>query len=224
MPPPPAGWRVRTRRVIVLAGLAVAAVVLVGLAVAPLVLLPPRPVRAQPGPDPAGIIDGLEQARSRRDFDAALAYFADDATVTDRGSQTYHGKGEIRRYFQLVASRGRQPAVVNRRVSGNRVQWTERGAGQTSLVFELSAEAVIRDGKIRSLSFAAAGTPGRPDPSLDGRTTLPAFVGFGAVLLVLAGLLTLSTRPRARARPESRLQGRLLDELGAWAAVRQPSG
>jgi ketosteroid isomerase-like protein len=200
----------------VLVGLGAVVLVLVGVAALQL-LLWPHVVGAQPAADPGSIVDGLEQARLRRDFDGALSYFAEDATVTDRGSQVYRGKDEIRRYFQLVASRGRQPAVVNRRVNGDRVLWTERAAGQTSLIFELSAEAIVRDGKVRSLSFAAAGTAGRPDPNADGRTTLPSFVGLGAVLVTLLGLVTLSSGlGGARPRPDSRLKGRLLDQLGAW--------
>jgi hypothetical protein len=210
-------------------GLGALVLVVLGIACIPLLQMT-RVAAAQggSGSEAAGVIDRFEQARSRRDFDAALAFFADDATITDRGSQTYRGKEEIRRYLQLVGNRGRSPVVSNRRANGTRVTWTERLAGQATLTFELNAEAVVREGKIRSLAYTALGAAGRADPAIDGRAQLPAFVGLASVLVMLAGGVGLVSL--AGARPStgvwhSQLRGRLVHELGAWSASqRRPLG
>src|SRR5258708_19669532 len=65
--------------------------------------------RAQAGSDPAAIITAYEMARNRRDLDAALAYFADDATISQR-STTFTGKDEIRKFLDRVSTRS--PFVV----------------------------------------------------------------------------------------------------------------
>jgi ketosteroid isomerase-like protein len=87
--------------------------------------------RAQPGVDPADVITAYEMARNRQDIDAALSYFADTATVSQR-NQTFSGKDEIRKYLETVASRARFTVVSDRRSTGNIVTWTERTTAQTT--------------------------------------------------------------------------------------------
>jgi len=86
--------------------------------------------RAQSGPDPGAIIAGYESARGRRDVDGALAFFADDATITQRNA-TYAGKDEIRKFLETSMARSRID-MSDRHASGNRVMWTERAAPQTT--------------------------------------------------------------------------------------------
>jgi SnoaL-like protein len=191
---------------------------------------------AQAGADPAAIIAAYEMARNQRDVDTALSYFADDATVTQRATN-YAGKDEIRKYLESISTRSRFVVVTERRTSGNRVTWTERGGGapspgqqspslngplSSSQGFQINVEAVVQDGKIRSLTYLATVPPQRADLALDGRAQLPAGVGLAAVLAILLSVVLItSTGLRRPAREASSLQGRLMQALRGWTAARQ---
>jgi hypothetical protein len=197
---------------------------------------------AQAGGDPATVIAAYEMARNRRDFDAALTYFADDAWITTRSS-TYSGKDEIRKYLDSP-TRSRFVVVSDRRASGTRINWTERsgttnsatqtqtgvqaqrpsaaeGVSANPSAYVVNVEAVVQDGKIRSLTFLATTTPLRPDPALEGRAQLPASIGLGAVLVVLLGTLLVASIGLRRSTSRSTLQGRLMHDLQGWSAARQ---
>jgi hypothetical protein len=222
--------------------------------------------RAQAGSDPAAVITAYEMARNRRDIDAALSYFADDATISQR-TTTFSGKEDIRKFLDGVSTRSRFVVISDRHASGNRVTWTERSggtggtgqpaqgqtqppvAGPQSLTsaagaagvnlntanggtngngaagnggFLVNVEAVVQDGKIKSVAYLASAAPGRIDPALEGRSQLPASVGLGAVLAVLlATLMVASTGLRRSARGSSSLRGRLMQDLQGWSAARQ---
>lgn len=195
---------------------------------------------AQATADPASVIAAYEMARNRHDVDAALALFADDASISQRNT-SFSGKDEIRRYLEGTATRSRFVVVSDRRASGNRVVWTERAGGFNGEqgirppqgfngapgfgavpAFSITVEAVVQDGKIRAISYIPAGGPSRSDTSLDGRAQLPAAIGLGAVLIVLFGLLAgLSTGQRPTRARASTLRGRLLQDLHLWSAARQ---
>jgi hypothetical protein len=121
-------------------------------------------------------------------------------------------------------------------VSGERVSWTERSGGQgpqqapnglatgaaNPNAFIVSVEAVVQDGKIRSVAYMAGSQVARPDPALDGRAQLPATVGLGAVAAVLmAFVLVASMTIRRSAASNSTLRGRLMQDLRGWSAARQ---
>lgn len=200
---------------------------------------------AQSGMDAAGVITAYENARTQGDIDTALGYFADDATINQRAT-TFTGKDEIRKFLDGISARSRFTVVSDRRVTGNRVTWTERAGAQapspqggrpTSLAqaqgsagvpngsvraFSVSVEAVVQDGKIRSLAYLPANQPALADPSVDGRAQLPATVGLGAVLAVLLGVLMVgSIGPNRRRASASSLRGRLIQDLQGWSAARQ---
>src|ERR1700730_1153164 len=81
--------------------------------------------RPQAGSDRAAVITAYEMARNRRDLDAALTYFADDATITQR-TTTFSGKDEIRKFLDGVSTRSRFVVISDRHTNGNHVTWTER--------------------------------------------------------------------------------------------------
>jgi ketosteroid isomerase-like protein len=209
-------------------GIGVLALILSGLAV--------QMATAQGGVDPAAVIAGFEMARNRRDVDGALAYFAEDATISQRATN-FTGKDDIRKYLEGISTRARFTVVADRHTSGNRVTWTERAAAQgpgqgtpgqglngavNGSAFQVTVEAVVQDGKIRSLTYLAPSVPVRIDPSLDGRAQLPASVGLGAVLAVMLGMLLIASiglrRPTSAA---STLHGRLIQDLHGWTTARQ---
>jgi len=190
---------------------------------------------AQAGPDPAAIVTAYETARNQHDIDTALSYFADDATVSQR-STNYAGKDEIRKYLDATSTRARFMVVTDRRANGNRVTWTERAGGQgsgqqqapnngplaTSPGFQISVEAIVQDGRIRSIAYLPSAQPARTDPALDGRAQLPAAAGLAVVVAVLFSVvLIVSTGLRPPAGEASSLQGRLMHDLQGWTAARQ---
>ncbi len=192
--------------------------------------------RAQPS-DPAAVITAYEMARNRRDIEAALSYFSDNAVISQR-STTFTGRDEIRKFLDGVSTRARFIVVSDRHTSGNHVTWTERSGttapdssrppqGFNSALaapnsFTVSVEAVVQDGKIQSLSYLFGTTIARTDTSLDGRAQLPAAVGLAAVVAVLLSVLMIaSTGVRRPGRVPSSLHGRLMQDLQGWASARQ---
>jgi len=189
---------------------------------------------AQAGADPAAIVTAYETARNQRDIDTALSYFADDASISQRAT-TYTGKDEIRKFLEGISTRSRFAVVSERRTLGNRVTWTERAGGQgpgqgqalngplaNSGAFQITVEATVQDGKIRSLNYLPSAQPLRTDAALDGRAQLPASVGLAAVLAILLGIVMIaSTNLRRGAQGASSLQGRLMQDLRGWTAARQ---
>ena len=201
--------------------------------------------RAQSSADPLAVVTAYEMARNRRDVDAAVAYFAESAVITQRNS-TFSGREEIRKFLDSVSSRSRFVVVSDRRVAGNHVTWTERTAstgpeqqpqgrppglnwGQTpsgpvgmQSGLSITVEAIVQDGKIQSLAYIFGGQAQRPDPAVEGRAQLPAAYGLAAVLVVLCGLIMVASLGIRRGAPvASSLQGRLIPGLQGWAAARQ---
>src|SRR4051794_25281208 len=99
------------------------------LMVALLVLLGPgASLAAAQVMDPPVIIEAFERARNQRNVDTALSYFADDAVVrlVERGTVSFNGKSEIRRFLQNIGTRTPPMVPSNRHVVGNTVTWNER--------------------------------------------------------------------------------------------------
>lgn len=172
--------------------------------------------------DPPVIVEAFERARNQRNVDAALAYFADDAVVrlVERGTVSFNGKSEIRRFLQNIGTRTPPLLTSNRHVVGNTVTWNERDQGQLQSTIDLSVEAFVQEGKIKSLVYRAAApavAPTRPE----GPALLPAVFAFGAVAglgLILLGIASLA--PRRRPTP-STLHGKLLSGLGEWGSAQR---
>lgn len=186
---------------------------------------------AQAGPgDPEAVITSYEMARNRRDIDAALSYFADDATIVQR-SATFTGKDEIRKFLEGSAGRGRFVVVSDRHTVGNQVTWTERSAGggfgtqaqvQGLSGFQVTVEAFVQDGKIRTLSYSAFGQTPQAPIVVDSHGQVPAAFGLASVMALLLGVVLLASTGVGRAvGAPSRLRGTLLHDLRGWAAARQ---
>jgi hypothetical protein len=177
----------------------------------------------QPGGDASAVVTAFEVARNRGDVDAALATFAADATITQRAA-SFSGSDEIRRFIETAASRGRFPTVSNRRIEGNRVVWSERNVNQNSNLPETSVEAVVVEGKIKSLVYSGLAPGQRTQAGPDARGQLPAVFGMGSVLFVLfAGVLGSSIRFRRSQSAPSSLQGRMLRDLRGWSHAEGPA-
>jgi SnoaL-like domain len=192
--------------------------------------------RAQATGDPAAVIAAYEAARNQRDLDLALSYFADDATLTQRNT-TFTGKVDIRKFLEGFSTRARFNTVSDRQVNGTRVTWTERAsgpgtepqtrppqglnAGTAASGFTFGVEAVVQDGKIRSITYLPPNQAPRTDPSLDGRAQLPATIGLAAIVAILGGIVLIASVGLQRgATTASTLRGRLLQGLRGWSAAR----
>jgi hypothetical protein len=194
--------------------------------------------RAQPSADPIAVITAYEMARNRRDTEAALSYFSDNAVISWR--TTFNGKDDIRKFLDSAATRSRFIVISDRKVIGNHVTWNERSGGPTggdpqprspqgfsgapgsAVSFTSSVEAVVQDGKILSLSYAYGGQVARTDPALDGRAQLPAAFGLAAVVAVLLSVVMIASTGLRRPSPAtSSLRGRLMQSLQGWSEARQ---
>jgi len=168
--------------------------------------------------DPNAVADAYAAARVRGNVDALLPLFAPDAAVTDRFGGAHTGVDGIREILQLNASRGQSVTIAERRVGGDRVSWIERVNARGG-TFSLTAQAVVQNGRIQSLAFSGSGVePARlVETERGGR--LPAPLGLGAVLVVVAGgLAAVSAFPGHRPRPDaSRPRGWLLPALRQWS-------
>jgi hypothetical protein len=180
------------------------------------------PVRAWAQADAAGsIVDNYEAARSRRDIEAVLAFFTDDAIVRDRSGREHVGKDQVRQFLMLTASRGRTSANGVHDLGPNRVGWAERVTTQISNL-EFNVEAVIQDGKFKALIYGEGSQAGRVEPLTDTSGALPAYFGLGAIAVVVsAGLAMVSVGLPRRPLVPSALQGQLVTGLHEWTATRR---
>ena len=94
--------------------------------------------------------------------------------------------------------------------------WTERDQFQAQTAVDLSAEAVVQDGKIKSLLYrvgtavTAEGRPAEAPARLPAAMALAVVVSLGVVLLAAASL-------GSRRRPSgSKLRGKLMTSLGEF--------
>lgn len=192
------------------------ALVLVGLLA---VVLVPGQVAAQ-GLDPAAVVDAYQAARGRGDVDALARLFADDAALTDPFGNSHVGKAEVRKWLGTVAARPRTVGVERASVTADRASWFEQvGTGTGSPGFAVSVAAVIRGGRIASLVYRRADSQESTEVA-DARTTLPAPLGVGAVLLVLTLGLAVSSRGLHRVTASSP-RGVLIASLQGWAEERR---
>jgi hypothetical protein len=173
--------------------------------------------------EPAAVIGAYQMARNRGDIDAAVTLFSDDATLTQRNT-TYTGREQIRRYLENSTGRGRFIVISNRVTNGNQLNWIERPAGQNVNGIEVGVEAIIHNGKIRSISYNGAAFTARTEPALESRSQLPALLGLGAVVLVLSGVLLVVSAGFGASSGQSSQQGRLMRELQLWRAGRGANG
>jgi hypothetical protein len=185
-----------------------------------LIALAPAVVSAQVN-DPPVIIDAYERARNQGKTDAALAYFHDDATVflQEQGPTTFVGKVEIRRFLQFFETRSPPLITSSRHVVGNTVTWREREQVERRTSRDLTVEALIQDGKIKSLVYSRSALPtgqGRPEEAL---ARVPAAAALGGLALFATGLLAFASILPRRPASASTLHGKLLVGLSRWRAT-----
>jgi hypothetical protein len=167
------------------------------------------------------LVDSFEAARSRRDVEAAVALFTDDAVIRDRSGREHVGKEQIRQFMLLTASRGRTLPVAVHAIGNNRIAWTERITTQVSTL-EFNVEAVVQDGRIKALIYGDGVGSGRVEPLTDTSGSLPALLGVGTVALVLsASVAVVSLGLPRRELAGSALEGHLVTGLQQWAATRR---
>ena len=171
------------------------------------------------GGNPSAVVSRYEDAWSDRDIDAALNQFAEDAVITlhDARTRTLSGSYQIREFLR-ASSLGSLPTLTTvRHIDGTTVTWSERTQtnGQVLSSAELTVEAVVEDGKIKSLVY-------RPGTLVSGSTSAAtemtpesAATALAALVLFGLGLLSLATA-RPRMGSGSHLRGRLVRHLYGW--------
>jgi len=115
--------------------------------------------------DPADVLAALDAALNGHDLGAALALFADDATVRYEppppapAPALYRGKQEIRSLLERLIAQGVRVEAEGYSANGEQARSHGRAvyaAGHERLggnPVVLEAEALIREGKITSLTF-----------------------------------------------------------------------
>jgi hypothetical protein len=168
--------------------------------------------------DPTLVVDAYERARTTRNVDAALATFADDAVVrlVDRGTFSFSGKVDIRRFLQDVAVRNVPLLVSNRHVAGTTVTWTERDQFQAQSAVDLSVEAIVQDGKIKSLQYRVGTSPTADGRAVQAGEPLPATIALAAVVALGVVLLAAASLGSRRRPSASTLRGKLMTSLGEF--------
>jgi hypothetical protein len=170
--------------------------------------------------DPPVVVESFERARDRGNLDAAVSYFTDDATIVVLGSETQVvGKNGVRGFLQLM----RQPPLIisSRHVVGNTVTWTERHQGQRPV--DLAVQAVIQDGKIKSLTYGLALPPVQPVARDATSATLSAAAAMAGIGLLASLALVLAMRATPRPPSTSALSGKLLGSLAEWRRATRAS-
>jgi ketosteroid isomerase-like protein len=122
--------------------------------------------------DAVSIIHAFDAAWNRRDVEAIMAFFADDAVLTQApsppGGGTYRGNEQIRGWVEPQLP-GFHVDSRDFRASGDTVTWMSMLTGDLfrqmgfSEPIEARGEAIVREGKITSLSVT--NPPPKPDPS-----------------------------------------------------------
>jgi hypothetical protein len=167
--------------------------------------------------NPCAIVASYERALNERDMQAALALFADDATITLAGprSSSLSGLSQIQQFLRGGDPRSGAPLFYNRQVIGETVMWSERLAGLTSRATDQTIEAVVVHGKIQSLVYRQGTLV--PDTGSPGNELAPesASMVLEAEVLLGLGLLSLAS-VRTRVRSSSNLRGTLLRDLHQW--------
>jgi len=115
--------------------------------------------------DPATVLAALDAALTAHDLGAALALFADDAVVRyeppppSPAPDRYKGKQEVRGLLERLIAQGVRVEAEGYSAAGERA--TSRGRAVYAAGHErlggnpvlLEAEALVREGKIASLTF-----------------------------------------------------------------------
>jgi len=178
------------------------------------------------GANPSGVIFKYEESWGNRNINAALDQFADNAVITlqDARTRTLTGTYQIREFLEAAAL-GSPPVVTSaRQVDGTTVSWSERTEvnGQVLSSAELTVQAVVEDGKIRSLVYRPGTLVRGPGRSATDMTPESAATALAALLLFGLGLLSLASA-RSHHRSGSHLRGRLVRHLRGWRPRVSPA-
>lgn len=120
-----------------------------------LLLVPIANVTAQ-GTDPLSVIKGAKAAYDAGNVEAAVAFYADDAVITNTRGRKIIGKDAIRRFIQGNLKAGtRSGEMLNPQVTGDSVTWAEMERTDFFVklgiaLTEVRTQVVVQNGKINS--------------------------------------------------------------------------
>ncbi len=100
--------------------------------------------------DPAPVIIGFTDAINNGNLDAAMAFFADNATFTDPEGKVSTGKDAIRNVFREQIRLGNKLRAENIQATADAVTWIMLTTSGTTTL-EADARAVIQNGQFQSL-------------------------------------------------------------------------
>jgi hypothetical protein len=171
------------------------------------------------GVSPCAVVDSYERALAHGDFEGALAQLADGAVVTvhDPRARPLSTRLQITEFLQYTAIGGVPILTAPCQVTGSTVTWSERPDSEATNYNEVTAQAVVLNGKIQSLVYRPGRmvqTPSAPTIA-DKIASESAGLNLAALVLLGLGLLSLAT-VIPHGRSDSNLRGRLMRELRHW--------
>ncbi len=117
--------------------------------------VPPSPTPTQTPPPLTGIalvVKNFYDARNAKNVDAAMAFFTDDAVVTNPFGAKYVGKTEIRPLVQSDADMNRQFELSNIQATGSKVTYHLKFLTGGNPGLEYDYETVVQGDKIISVT------------------------------------------------------------------------
>ena len=106
--------------------------------------------------DPLSVIATLLEAQESGDYDLAVALFDDDSVTINVVGARFIGRDQVKEFLHGIDGLGRNRKIDGPRAASGAVTWAEALASQDYEKLEIAPvhvakEAVIRDGKIKSL-------------------------------------------------------------------------
>jgi hypothetical protein len=166
--------------------------------------------------NPYLVVDAYERAWLSGDVDAALDQLADDAVLTlqDARQRRLSGRREIGAVLRRAIPSAEPVVTAPRRLDGNTVTWSLRTDGRLITSPDVTVRAVVEHGRIQSLTYRP-GRTGGDSPRAAPTTLVAATLAVGGIAALAVGLLLFAGVPR-RPQSNSRLRGRLLQDLHRW--------
>jgi hypothetical protein len=150
--------------------------------------------------DPLSVIKGLFDARNAHNAEAALAFFAEDATIINTNGRKTTGRENIRKIIEGDSAGNTEFVLESPKMIGDKISFSDLTTRDAYRKLEVApvriiGEAIVQEGKIKSFIVYLP-----PDSIAKIEAACKAPKGEG---VSLGGLPCLEYIPRAKAHAES---------------------
>ena len=111
--------------------------------------------------DPETIFQSLNDALNAGDIDTALSYLSDDANVFINPERDFHGKDEIRGWYEFLVADNTSVEISNFQIDGETCTWDWKVAGDGiraggNEFLLVTMEGAVMDGKVQYYKITGA--------------------------------------------------------------------